>query len=99
MRAGPLTGRPSHLIGTQVAFGRLVDRLLSMFVDKNRPTVVADLDHVDIVVGATIGTGTATDACKVVDPDDAGLRLATDCTCGTADHADRVRSAYRPAQS
>ncbi len=85
-----LTRGPCHLRCAQIALGRLGDRQLRCRIDEERARLLANLDHANGLVGATVRTRRAANARAVIDSHRAGVEVASNRASGAANHADRI---------
>lgn len=66
MRTGADAGGTPKLIHAQVALARLQNRSLRFFIDDKCAVFIANSDHLNIVIRATVGAGRATDAGDII---------------------------------
>jgi hypothetical protein len=90
MGTGALAGRPSGLVNTEIAFGRLENRQAIGFFNHRLASRVMNRHHLDTAVGTAVGARAATDAGLFIDRNDSGTAFAGDCARRATDHADRV---------
>jgi len=94
VRACPLAGRAAGQVGAQIAFGRFDERLLTGGVDEQRTATVADFNHLNVIIRATLSARAAADASAVVDPHDSRGRVAGDGAGRAANHAHRIDAVH-----
>ena len=78
------------MVDAEIALRRFQDGRLCRLVDDEFPRLIADLDHLDVVVGTTVRAGRAADAGEIVDHDLPADGVAVDRAGRAADHAGRV---------
>lgn len=67
MRASSLTSWTKRLLQTQIALGCLNHRECGFLIMDGNAILVVDVHHLNIVIGAIVGAGRATNAGVVVD--------------------------------
>ena len=94
VRTGILAGGSGYLIDTQITFGGFDDWLAGFLISEEVTFLVANLDHADVLIGAAVRAGSATDTRVVVDDDLPTFGVAMDRAGRAADHAYRIRAVH-----
>ena len=86
--------RASNLVNTQIAFRRLNYGLAGNFIEDESAFGISHLNHTDVVVGAVVGAGRATNTGIVIDHY-LSRSLDTMNRAGRAsEHADRIEAVH-----
>ena len=78
----------------KIAFRGLKNGKLILFVDQLASSIIADLDHANVIVRAAFGTSLATDAGIWIDRDHSVIRIAGNCSCWATNHANRITAMH-----
>ena len=94
MGTSPLARRTANLVNTQIAFCRL-DYGLAGNLIKDKPALgISHLNHADVVVGAVVGTGRATDTGVVIDYYLSRSLDTVNRAGGATEHAHRIEAVH-----
>ena len=95
VRTSALAGRTAdHLIGTKVALGGFHYRSMGLLIKDEGALFIANFNHLNIVIGTTVRTGGAANACGVIDNHLSFKGISVNSSGGASDHADRVSAVH-----
>ena len=90
MRTGTLASRSTELVRTQITLRRFLYRLFQLLIHDHMAAVIANLHHLNVVIGTTAGARPAPDARAFMNQHIAGLGITRDGPGRTPNHADGI---------
>ncbi len=94
MRTGRSARGSRRLTTAHIALGRLHDRLARLHISVGTSLGIEYFRHPDVFVGARRSAGSASDADRFVDLDNAGFFVPSNRPGWTADHANRIAALH-----
>ena len=86
--------RTANLVNTQIAFRRLDYGLTGNLIEDESALGISHLNHTDVVVGAVVGAGCATDTGVVIDHYLSRSLDTVNRTGRAPEHADRIEAVH-----